>query len=123
MVQSAALTEQRSLVRPDSYRDQYVKSYIEMASVYILYSPSLKRYYIGSCKDIDSRISDHLTKYFSSAYTAKVSDWIIFFKIDNLNYSQARKIEQHIKKMKSQTYISNLNKYPELVEKIINKFA
>ena len=94
-----------------------------MASVYILYSPLLKRYYIGSCQDFDSRISDHLTKYFPSAYTAKVNDWIVFYKIDNLNYSQARKIELHKKKMKSQTYIENLKRYPELVEKIINKFA
>jgi putative endonuclease len=91
-----------------------------MASVYILYSSSLNRYYIGSCKDLLSRIDDHFVKYFPDAYTSKGNDWILFFKIDN---SQARKIELHIKRMKSQTYVRNLKEYPELVVKIIRKFA
>ena len=64
-----------------------------MASVYILYSQSLDQYYVGSCKNLQSRINDHLSKYFPAAYTAKVNDWIIFFKLDELSYSQARKIE------------------------------
>lgn len=93
-----------------------------MASVYILYSSTLDKYYIGSCKEIISRINDHLSKYFPDAYTAKVSDWVIFFQIDGLAYSQARKVEMYIKKMKSRVYVQNLRKYPELAEKLKNMF-
>ena len=64
-----------------------------------------------------------IIKYFPDAYTSRVDDWILFFRIDGLNYSQARKIELHIKRMKSQTYIQNLKRYPALLLKIINKFA
>jgi len=93
-----------------------------MASVYILYSQLLDRYYVGSCKDLDTRIHDHLFKYFPNAYTAKADDWTLFLAIKNLTYSQARKIELHIKKMKTHTYIENLRKYPDLVRKITDKF-
>jgi putative endonuclease len=89
-----------------------------MASVYILYSQSLDKFYTGGCKEIDARIAIHLSKYFPDAYTAKVNDWIVYFQINSLHYIQARKIEIHIKKMKSRKYIQNLKKYPDLPEKL-----
>jgi len=72
-----------------------------MAAVYILYSPSLRKYYIGSCNEIFARVDQHLSVHFPGAFTAKTKDWIEYFNHDNLNYHQARKIESHIKKMKS----------------------
>ena len=104
------MAEQRSLVRPDSYRDQYIPLLGIMASVYILYSPTLNKYYVGSCKNLDSRINDHLSKHFPDAYTTKVNDWTVFVQMENLTYSQARKIEIHIKKMRTHAYIQNLQK-------------
>jgi len=89
-----------------------------MASVYILYSPSLDKYYTGSCKEIVSRMTDHLSKYFPDSYTTKADDWVLYFQLDNLHYSQARRIETHIKKMKSRNYIENLKKYQDLSEKL-----
>ena len=35
---------------------------------------------------------------------------------------QAQKVERHIKKMKSKTYINNLFKYPEMREKLLKRF-
>jgi putative endonuclease len=32
-------------------------------------------------------------------------------------------IEQHIKKMKSKVYIQNLKRYPEILQKLINKYS
>ncbi len=90
-----------------------------MAFVYILYSPSINKFYVGSCKDLLDRINDHLTKIFPDAYTATVDDWTIYFVFENLTYSQARKIELHIKRMKSKKFIENLKKYPELSDKLI----
>ena len=115
MVQSAALTEQRSLVRA-----QYVPLY--MAAVYILYSQSLNKYYIGSCVEVTERFDQHLSKIFPGAFTTKANDWVIYFSLINLSYTQARKIESHIKKMKSKKYIENLEKYPEISQNLINLY-
>ena len=89
-----------------------------MADVYILYSKILNQYYIGSCKDVNLRFKEHLDKRYPNSFTAKVDDWILFYKITDLNSTQALKIEKHIKKMKSKTYIENIAKYPSIIEKL-----
>jgi putative endonuclease len=68
------------------------------------------------------RLAEHKEKRYSDSYTASANDWVLFFSIDNLNYSQARKIESHVKRMKSKTYIENLKKYPEMVQKLLDRF-
>lgn len=50
-------------------------------------------------------------------------DWELYLSIDELTYQQARLIEIHIKKMKSKTYIQNLAKYPEIIERLKVKFS
>ena len=83
-----------------------------MASVYILFSKKLDRFYTGSCNDLSYRIEQHFNKAFAQSFTANADDWELFFFVDNLHYKQARLIENHIKKMKSKVYIQNLKKYP-----------
>ena len=85
---------------------------------YILFSPSVKKYYIGETEDIDSRILQHNTGFFKDSYTKIADDWKLFLSIECLNRIQARKIEAHIKKMKSKKYIENLKKYPEIISKL-----
>jgi len=89
-----------------------------MASVYILYSSKLDRFYIGSCKVFQFRFQDHLTKVYPKSFTSNSDDWQLFLLIEDLSYSQAREIERHIKKMKSSVYIQNLAKYPEMIIKL-----
>ena len=93
-----------------------------MAAVYILYSQSLDKYYIGSCIEVTERLDQHLSKIFPGAFTTKANDWVIFFSLIDLSYKQARSIESHIKNMKSKKYIQNLKRYPELSEKLINLY-
>ena len=93
-----------------------------MATVYILYSQTIKSHYIGSCKNFDIRFKEHILKKYNSSFTAKANDWIVIFQIDNLSYSQARKIESHIKSMKSKKYIENLCKYPNMTSKLKEKY-
>ena len=94
-----------------------------MASVYILFSKKLNRFYVGSCKDLNYRIQLHANKAFSNSFTAKADDWELFLFVDNLHFVQARLIELHIKKMKSSVYIRNLKKYPEIMKKLIDKYS
>ncbi len=94
-----------------------------MASVYILYSKSIERFYTGSCFDLLDRLEQHKNKVYEKSFTAKADDWELFFSIDGLAYKQARAIEAHIKKMKKNIYIQNLKKYPEMLEKLRQRFA
>jgi putative endonuclease len=94
-----------------------------MASVYILFSKKLDRFYTGSCNDLSYRIEQHFNKDFNKSFTAKTDDWDLFLFVDDLHYTQARSIEKHIKNMKSKAYILNLKKYPEIFQKLIIKYA
>ncbi|MFD0834597.1 GIY-YIG nuclease family protein [Mariniflexile aquimaris] len=94
-----------------------------MNYVYILFSETLNQYYVGESVDIENRIKQHNSGFYDSAYTKITSDWILYHLITCIHREQARKIEAHIKKMKSKTYIQNLKKYPEITEKLKNKYG
>ena len=94
-----------------------------MASLYILFSTTASKYYIGVTKDLQRRIQYHLRKEFHGSFTAKYNNWELFFEIPNLEIGIARKIEFHIKKMKSKIYIKNLKKHPEIAEKLVLKYS
>jgi len=93
-----------------------------MAVVYILYSSSLDKFYTGSCEDFQERIRQHENGYFAQAFTRKATDWLIYLLLENLSYLQARGIEAHIKRMKSRRFLENLKKYPELLNRLADKY-
>jgi len=95
----------------------------EMYSVYILYSTSLDKHYIGYSNNVVSRLAYHNDVNRNAIWTKRGIPWELYFRIDGLSEKQAIMLERHIKKMKSRKYISNLKKYPELVEKVKNKFG
>ena len=86
-----------------------------MAIVYILYSGKIDRFYTGSALDMAARLEDHLHKKFVGGFTTKAQDWKVFFVINDLSYEQARKIEVHLKNMKSRKYFNDLKQYPAIV--------
>lgn len=94
-----------------------------MACVYVLHSDKLGRFYIGSCKEFQFRFEDHLKRVYARSYTSTTDDWQLFLLLKNLSYGQARSIESYIKKMKSKVYIQNLAKYPDMVTKLIERYA
>ncbi len=94
-----------------------------MAIVYILFSNRLNKFYIGSCKDLSERLTQHVNKMFVSSFTAEVDDWELYFAIADLGYQQARLIELHIKRMKSAKYIMDLVKYPQIIEKLKERYS
>ena len=94
-----------------------------MATVYILYSRSINRYYIGSCVDITKRIIAHNNGDFEGSYTRRSSDWELFYSKEGLGYKLARKLELHIKSMKSRKYLEDLKKYPEIMERLLLQYG
>lgn len=93
-----------------------------LATVYILYSKKVDHFYIGSCIDIEKRLIQHNTHFYKGAYTAIAADWEVFYKFENLDLCLARKIESHIKKMKSKVYLENILKYEDIMKKLIDRY-
>ena len=90
-------------------------------SCYILYSPSLNKFYIGATHDsADNRLLKHNNHtYGKHRYTANADDWELFLQIDVAEYAHAIRLERKIKAMKSSKYIKNLKRFPEMRNKII----
>ncbi|MEN8225060.1 MAG: GIY-YIG nuclease family protein [Bacteroidota bacterium] len=97
-----------------------VLSFVSQYYCYILYSSNLNRFYTGSTiLNPEERLENHLLQYYgSSKFTAQTKDWELFLTVECISIHQARRIEQHIKKMKSSKYIRNLSIYPEIIDKL-----
>ena len=71
----------------------------------------------------EGRIERHLTDYYGiTKYTHRTKDWKLYLEIPCRSYRNARRIENHIKRMKSRKYIENLKKYPEMIDILIKKY-
>ncbi len=68
--------------------------------VYIIYSETLDKYYVGQTEDIDKRLFTHITRKNIGA-----SDWELKYKEQFETRSQAVKREVEIKRQKRRTYI------------------
>ncbi len=77
-----------------------------MYNVYILYSKSIDRYYIGQTSDITERLVRHNNS--PTRFTARASDWQIVYTEEFTTRSEAVKREMQIKRMKSRKFIENL---------------
>jgi len=90
--------------------------------VYIIYSNDLGKFYVGETSDLNKRLEEHKTGFYVNSFTSKAQDWVLFFQIVCGSKNQAVKIEKHIKNMKSTIYIRNLKKYPEIAQKLKERY-
>ena len=78
-----------------------------MARLYILFSQSLDKYYVGSTSlELNQRLRRHLSDH--KGFTDKAKDWVIVYSEAFEDVSEARKRELQIKKWKSRTLIERL---------------
>ena len=89
--------------------------------VYILYSSSIDRYYVGMTENLEQRINHHNNPIRHAKFTAKGVPWQLFLTIPCNSKQHALKLEKTIKTKKSRAFIENLKIYSELVEKIKNE--
>ena len=90
--------------------------------VYILFSKSIDRFYVGYTENLESRLSQHNSHVFKRSYTEKAEDWEIFFSLECASESQAISIEKHIKKNKSRKYFANIRQYPEISKRLLELY-
>jgi len=74
--------------------------------VYILYSDSIDRYYIGSCSNIDVRLSRHNAG--ATPSTKPGRPWKVVYHEEFNTKSEAIKREIYLKRMKSRIFIESL---------------
>jgi putative endonuclease len=74
--------------------------------IYIIYSKSLSKYYVGSCQNVEERVAGHLNS--RSRFTKSAKDWELKYTETFATRSEACQRERQIKKMKSKIYIENL---------------
>ena len=94
----------------------------QMYSCYILHSLKLDSFYVGESDNVSERLKQHNSGFYQGSFTAQTTDWTIFVVLDCNDRAHARRVERHIKAMKSKEYIRNLHRYPEMREKLILRF-
>ena len=77
--------------------------------LYILYSSSANKYYVGYTTDYQKRLSEHNTQEYFNTYTSKYRPWVLaaVFKVGH-DEAQAIALERYIKKQKSRRLIEQL---------------
>ena len=76
--------------------------------VYILFSLSKNRYYIGYTSNLEERLIRHNQK--AKSFTGSVNDWVIVYTENFLSKEEAIARESKIKSWKSRVKIEKLSK-------------
>ncbi len=71
--------------------------------VYILYSKTKDKYYVGQSDDLKERLLSHNSG--KSPYTSIASDWELVYFEEHETRTASRKRENEIKRKKSRKYI------------------
>ena len=74
--------------------------------VYILYSETLDRYYVGSSANPEKRLRKHLSNH--AGFTGKAKDWIIRYTECFESKTQALMREKQLKGWKNRSLIEEL---------------
>lgn len=78
-----------------------------MYSVYILFSSSLNRYYVGQTQDLELRLIKHNTKQVIS--TKNGVPWKVVYKTELASRSLAVGLETKIKKRGAERYLNDIS--------------
>ena len=92
-----------------------------MYYLYILYSESIDKYYVGETPDIDVRLSQHNHHHFKTNFTKAASDWKIVLKFECKNREEALFLEKFIKKMKSRVFVQKVISNQEILSDLLKK--
>ncbi|CAL2091977.1 GIY-YIG nuclease family protein [Tenacibaculum sp. 190524A05c] len=92
-----------------------------MHFLYIIYSQTLDKFYIGETHNLAVRIKKHNQHEYSKAYTKAASDWIYVLQMKCNNKEDALYLEKFIKRMKSRKFVQKIIDTPKTLEDILLK--
>jgi len=75
-----------------------------MFTVYVLYSPSYNKIYIGFTSDLENRLRSH-NIFASKGWTVKYRPWILIYTEIFETKTEAMKREKQLKSAKGRNYI------------------
>ena len=79
-------------------------------SVYILYSATADKFYVGETENVETRLLSHLSGI--SKYTSIAKDWKLVYTEEFSTRTEAISREKDIKRKKSRKYIEFLISQP-----------
>ena len=82
--------------------------------VYILYSESIQKFYIGQTNDIDQRMKRH--NYGLEKFTSKGVPWHLVWHTTKDNRSEAIVLERKLKNLSQKRLIRFIGKYHEGIQ-------
>lgn len=92
-----------------------------MHYLYIIYSDTLDKYYVGETPDVEFRLAQHNNHYFKTNFTKSADDWILSLKCRCQNRQEALFLEKFIKRMKSKVFIEKIIDDPEILVELLKR--
>jgi putative endonuclease len=89
--------------------------------LYILYSKTSTKYYVGETHNVHERISKHNQHAYSNSYSKIANDWKLVLSYECDNRDNALYLERFIKRMKSKVFIEKIISKPEILSDILSK--
>jgi len=91
-----------------------------MHYLYILFSNSSQKFYIGETNNIQERILKHQNHFYSNSFTKIAEDWEIVLTFICNDRQEAVYLEGFIKRMKSKTFNNKIIADPSILKDILS---
>ncbi|MGG7034698.1 MAG: GIY-YIG nuclease family protein [Flavobacterium sp.] len=92
-----------------------------MHYLYIIYSKTADKFYIGETQNLEERLQKHNEHLYNNSFTKIASDWKLVLQFNCINRDNALFLEQFIKRMKSRKFIEKIISQPNILNEILTK--
>ncbi|MEO8516560.1 MAG: GIY-YIG nuclease family protein [Flavobacterium sp.] len=89
--------------------------------LYILFSKSKDKYYIGETSDVDFRLNLHNSHNFKNNFTKIADDWSVVLQFECYDKNDALYLEAFIKRMESKKFILKIIDNKDILLDILAK--
>lgn len=89
--------------------------------LYILFSKSKDKYYVGETHDITERLQRHNNHSYPNSFTKIANDWEVILTFECVNKTDTLYLEGFIKRMKSSVFIEKIIQNPKILTAILSK--
>ena len=92
-----------------------------MHFLYIIYSKTSDKYYVGETHNIEERILKHNAHQYKNAFSKIAQDWETKLTKQLKSKEEAVFLERFIKRMKSRKFILKIIDNPDILDDILKK--
>ena len=92
---------------------------MEKHFLYIIYSPTFNKYYVGESQNPEQRLVLHNNHYFKKGFTKATNDWEFKLLFECADQVSARLLERFVKRMKSRVFIEKVIENKDILYEIL----